>query len=176
MPVEHGDAELMSQPIDFLGVNYYWEHAAAYDPDHPEQFRLTAAYQPKTEMGWSVVPLGLYRHLKWLDDHTGGIPLYVTENGCAMPDSVSSDGRVHDPRRIEYLRGHFSAAASALAEGVNLNGYFVWSFLDNFEWAFGYTKRFGIVYCDYETLERIPKDSFYYYRDVVAGAESFYPI
>lgn len=176
LPIEDGDMEVIAEPIDFLGVNYYWEHAAAHDPDHPEGFRFVADYQPKTEMGWSIVPLGLYRHLKWLDDHTGGLALYVTENGCATADAVSADGRVHDTGRVDYLRGHFSAAASAMQEGVNLQGYFVWSFVDNFEWAFGYTRRFGIVYCDYETLERIPKDSFYYYRDVIAGAESFYPV
>ena len=176
MPIKDGDMEIISEPIDFLGVNYYWEHAAESDSEAPEGFRFTDTYHPETEMGWSVVPLGLYRHLKWLDSHTGGLPMFVTENGCAMPDAVDADGRVHDDRRVDYLRGHFSAAATALQEGVNLQGYFVWSFIDNFEWAFGYTRRFGIVYCDYETLERVPKDSYYYYRDVIAGAEAFYPV
>lgn len=175
LPINDGDMAIIAEPIDFLGVNYYWEHAAAHDPDHAEGFRFVPAYQPETEMGWSIVPLGLYRHLKWLDEYTGGLALYVTENGCAMPDAVSADRRVHDDGRVDYLRGHFSAAAAAMQEGVNLQGYFVWSFVDNFEWAFGYTRRFGIVYCDYDTLERIPKDSFYYYRDVIAGSESFYP-
>jgi beta-glucosidase len=176
LPIEDGDMEVIAEPIDFLGVNYYWEHAVVHDPKEQEGYRTTEVYQPETDMGWSVVPLGLFRHLRWLDEHTEGLPLYVTENGCAMPDAVSEDGRVHDPRRVDYLRGHFSAAAAAVQEGVNLQGYFVWSFIDNFEWAFGYTKRFGITYCDYETQKRIPKDSFYYYRDVIAGFESFYPV
>lgn len=123
-------------------------------------------------MGWPITPKGLHRHLQWLHEHTGGMPLYITENGCAMPDTLSDDGtRVHDRGRIDFLKSYLSAAADAIRDGVNLQGYFLWSFIDNFEWAYGYTKRFGIVYCDYVDGRRVPKDSFYFYRDVIAGME-----
>ncbi len=193
MPIQEGDLELISGHIDYLGVNFYWEDAARYHADAPEEFRLVPQYQTTTEMGWPITPLGLERHLRWLHDYTGGIPLYVTENGTAMPDvptrapgdgpqgdtagrpPAGADGRrgraVHDYDRIAYLRSHLAACRRAMDAGVDLRGYFLWSFMDNFEWSFGYTKRFGVVYCDYETQERIPKDSFFFYRDVIAGAE-----
>jgi beta-glucosidase len=124
-------------------------------------------------MGWPVTPRGLYRHLRWVHERTGDLPLYVTENGAAMPDVLSADGeRCHDPRRISYLREHFEACRDAIEAGVPLAGYFLWSLIDNFEWSLGYTKRFGIVYCDYVNLRRVPKDSFYFYRDVIAGHET----
>jgi beta-glucosidase len=124
-------------------------------------------------MDWPIVPEGLARHLRAISDYTGGkIPLYVTENGTAMPDTLTEDGQAcHDIDRILYLRSHFAACLRAIRDGVDLRGYFLWSFIDNFEWAYGYSKRFGVVYCDYETQRRIPKDSFYYYRDIVAGGE-----
>ena len=172
MPIEDGDMRLIAKPIDFLGLNWYWEDVAAADSEHPEGFRLCPRYQDGTDMGWPVVPRGFYRHLRRLNELANGIPIYVTENGCAMPDELSADGtRCHDPRRVAYLRDHIEAMRDAWRDGVNLKGYFVWSFIDNFEWSFGYTKRFGIVYCDYVDCRRVPKDSFYFYRDVVAGHE-----
>jgi len=124
-------------------------------------------------MGWAIVPQGFVRHRRGLAAETGGIPIYVTENGCAQKDEVQIDEhgqkRVHDMGRIQYLRAHFQAMMQALDEGIPLKGYFLWSLLDNFEWAHGYSKRFGIIYMDYSTLQRIPKDSYYYYRDVIAG-------
>ena len=92
-----------------------------------------------------------------------GVPLYITENGAAIADEKSDDGEVHDPARVEYLDGYFRAAHRAIADGVDLRGYFVWSLMDNFEWAFGYSKRFGLIYVDFETLERTPKDSARWY-------------
>lgn len=172
VPLEDGDMEIISGEIDFLGLNYYHEHAVAADPDHPEGFRGVPQYQQTTEMGWPITPPGIYRHLKWLSDHTAGIPLYVTENGCAMPDALNEAGtRVHDHDRIAFIRAYLDACADAIRDGVNLKGYFLWSFIDNFEWAYGYTKRFGIVYCDYVNTRRVPKDSYYFYRDVIAGFE-----
>ncbi len=172
MPVERGDMELIGQPIDFLGLNWYFEEVAAADADHPEGFRLCRQYQETTEMGWPVVAKGFYRHLRWLEGYTTGMPIYVTENGCAAPDELDRDGtRCHDPRRIAYLREHIAALRDAWRDGVNVKGYYVWSFIDNFEWAYGFTKRFGVVYCDYLDQRRVPKDSFYFYRDVVAGHE-----
>ena len=96
------------------------------------------------------------------------MPIYITENGAAFKDEVSAEGGVHDPRRVNYLREHLAACHQAINEGVDLRGYFVWSLLDNFEWAYGYTKRFGITYVDYATQQRIPKDSFDFYRGVIA--------
>ncbi|MFW6368525.1 MAG: GH1 family beta-glucosidase [Spirochaetota bacterium] len=172
VPVKDGDLEIIAGDIDFLGVNYYTESAVAHDPTHPEGFREVSQYQEKTDMGWPITPDGLYRHLNWLHAHTGGLPMYVTENGCAMPDHLNEDGtRVHDKDRIDFLRAYFRACADAIRDGVNLQGYFLWSFIDNFEWAYGYTKRFGLVYCDYTDRRRIPKDSYYFYRDVIAGME-----
>jgi beta-glucosidase len=170
MPVKEGDMELIAGPIDFLGLNYYFEQVVAEDDSAPERFREAAQHNPQTDMGWYVVPSGLYRQLHWVSEHTGNLPLYITENGAAYRDQLSPDGeRCHDPDRIAYLRDHLEACARARAAGVDLRGYFLWSFIDNFEWAFGYTKRFGIVYCDYIDNRRVPKDSFYFYRDVVAG-------
>ena len=174
IPYEDDDMELISQKIDFLGLNYYQEHAVAFDSQSPEQFTYVPTSYPETDMGWDIIPAGLYRQLKWTHDQYGDIDLYVTENGCAAPDALSQDGtRCHDEMRVEYLRGHFGACLSAIKAGVPLKGYFLWSFIDNFEWAFGYTKRFGVVYCDYQDGRRIPKDSYYYYREVIAGYEVF---
>lgn len=173
VPVLDGDLEKISRKIDFIGINYYTEHVVAFDPDSPEKFRSVPQCEPVTDMGWPIVPKGFHRHLRWIAENTNGLPLYVTENGCAMPDELDDTGtRCHDPRRIDYLRSHLGACARAIADGVPLKGYFVWSFIDNFEWAFGYTRRFGIVYCDYLDARRIPKDSFYFFRDVVSGAEA----
>lgn len=187
MPVENGDMELIAAPIDYLGANYYWEDVVSYDADAPEEFQYVPQYQATTDMGWPITPEGLARHLRWLAEYTGGLPLYVTENGTAMPDELvereepqagpeifpgaCGGACVYDYDRIAYLRSHLAACRRVIEEGVDLRGYFLWSFIDNFEWSFGYTKRFGIVYCDYETQCRVPKQSFYFYRDVIARAE-----
>ena len=170
LPVEPGDLEIIAAPVDFLGLNYYWEEAVHADPESPEGFAFAAQWQPVTDMGWPVVPGGLLRQLRWVQQRCGTLPLYVTENGCAAADRLSAGGtRCADQRRIDYLRGHLAACSQALKEGIPLAGYFLWSLIDNFEWSFGYTKRFGIVYCDYTDLRRVPKDSYYFYRDVIAG-------
>ncbi len=173
LPVEPGDREEMAEPVDFLGVHYYSEgavRAVPVSPDHPEGFDRAPTWQDTTEMGWDIVPSGLLRQLRWIREEFGDIPLYITENGAACPDRLE-EGRVRDRDRIAYLRGHLGFCRRAVGEGINLKGYFLWSFIDNFEWAHGYGKRFGLVYCDYRTRERFPKDSFYYYRDVIAGNE-----
>ena len=166
-PIEDGDMEDISTPIDFIGVNYYSEDAVQLDAEDRFRFRTAPDWHPVTDMDWPIVPDGLYRLLRWISDESGNMPIYITENGAAVKDEVSLDGRVHDKERIDYLRSHFSAALEAIEDGVNLQGYYIWSFLDNFEWAKGYSKRFGIVYCDYATLERIPKDSAYFVKDVI---------
>lgn len=168
--IEEGDLQQISAPLDFLGVNYYTRSVVADDPNMP--MLRTRSIQPAgaeyTEMGWEVYPEGLYRLLRRLHEEYAPDAIYITENGAAFPDTVES-GRVHDERRIAYLREHLTSCWRAIQEGVPLRGYFVWSLLDNFEWGYGYSKRFGIVFVDYATQERIPKDSAFFYRDVIAA-------
>jgi beta-glucosidase len=120
-------------------------------------------------MGWTIEPEGLTEILLRVLRDYGDIPIYVTENGAAFYDYVDPNGAVRDPERIDYLRGHFAAAHAAIAQGVDLRGYFVWSLYDNFEWAQGYGQRFGLVFTDYRTQERILKESAHWYRDVIAA-------
>jgi len=157
-------------PIDFLGLNYYTRNVFREDGS------LLGAMVPQTDsehtaMGWEVYPDGMYNMLtRVYADYTPS-SLYITENGCAMDDpEPNADGVVEDPRRVAYLEGHFNAAERAIAAGVPLHGYFVWSLMDNFEWAFGYDKRFGIIRVNYKTLERHLKQSALWYRDLIAGA------
>jgi beta-glucosidase len=118
-------------------------------------------------MGWPIVPSGLTDLLTRIHDGYPELPVVITENGAAFADTVSEDAAVHDEDRIAYLRTHLAAVHEAIQRGVDVRGYYVWSLLDNFEWAFGYTKRFGIVHVDYDTLERTPKDSARWYADVI---------
>jgi beta-glucosidase len=120
-------------------------------------------------MGWEVYPQGLHDLLVHLYQQYSIPGIYITENGAAFPDTLSPDGHVHDPLRIQYLHDHLLQGHAAIEEGVPLAGYFVWSLMDNFEWAYGYSRRFGIVYIDYPTQRRIIKDSGYWYRDTIAA-------
>ena len=180
--VHDGDMELIGAPIDFLGVNYYSPHYVRLDdgerlgsdesevPGRPGVIVCKPQQLPRTSMGWLVEPGGLYDTLRELAAETSAeFPLYVTENGCAAEDYVNPDGRVDDLERVEYLRGHLDAAWRAIRDGVNLAGYFHWSLLDNFEWAWGYQKRFGLVFVDFETQRRIPKRSAEIYREIAAA-------
>jgi beta-glucosidase len=164
------DMKLIRQPIDFLGVNYYTRMVVEHD-DTRLPLRANAVAQigaPHTQMGWEVYPAALTEILMWIKQRYGDIPLYVTENGSAFADPPSAiDGRIADPLRAEYLDDHLKAVRGALKQGVNLRGYFAWSLLDNYEWSYGYTKRFGIVHVDYTTQERTIKDSGRFYSDVV---------
>lgn len=166
------DFDELRIPFDFLGVNYYTRGLTKAD-DSVIVERATRVKNPRatyTETGWEVFPQGLTDTLTWVRDTYGDIPLYITENGAAFYDPpVAQDGRIDDPLRIDYLRKHLSAVHDAISAGVNVRGYFVWSLLDNFEWALGYSKRFGIVHVDYETLQRTPKQSARYYAEVVKG-------
>jgi len=165
--VKPGDLDVIATPIDFLGVNYYTRAVVADDPSEPLlSVRHVPGEGPRTEMDWEVYPDGLYDLLSRLRRDYGDIPIYITENGAAFDDRVQ-DGGVHDADRVAYLASHFAAAHRFLEEGGNLRGYYVWSLMDNFEWAFGYTKRFGLVYVDYDTLARIPKDSYFWYQRVI---------
>lgn len=166
-PIRPGDLDLIARPLDFLGVNYYTVARVA-----PGEGVYPVRYLPPegeaTALGWAVRPDGLYGLLKRL----GALvpwPLYVTENGAAYEDRWAGEGVVEDPLRVAYLEAHLEAAFRARAEGVDLRGYFVWSLLDNFEWAHGYRPRFGLFYVDYPTQRRIPKRSALWYRDLLSA-------
>jgi beta-glucosidase len=165
--LQDGDLETISVPIDFLGVNNYFRFVVGAGPNGP-QFVANPEAQ-HTDMGWEVHPDGLYKLLARVANDYAPPAIYVTENGAAFGDVRVHDGAVHDPERTAYLDTYIDAVGRAAAEGAPVKGYFVWSFLDNFEWGHGYSKRFGIVYIDYPTLERVPKDSFYWYRDLIAA-------
>ena len=162
-PIADGDLETIAAPLDFLGINYYTRNVVRAGVGE-----VATEGAEHTDMGWEVYPDGLRDLLVRLHAEYELPDLYITENGAAFPDS-RNNGTVRDPRRIAYLGGHLDAVASAIADGVPVRGYFLWSLLDNFEWAFGYSRRFGIVYVDFETLERVPKDSFAWYRDFIAA-------
>ena len=167
--IADGDLETIATPIDFLGINNYTSPLVAAD-EHGGRSRIVRRNDvDRTDMGWEVVPEGLHDLLVRIHRDYAPPAIYVTENGAAFPDVRGHDGAVQDPERQSYLQGHLDAAARAITEGVPLRGYFAWSLLDNFEWAWGYWKRFGLVYIDYATLERVPKGSFYWYRDFIAA-------
>jgi beta-glucosidase len=162
--IRDGDLQAIGRPIDFLGVNYYMRTvASAGEPWSPAQ-----AGAAVTDMGWEVYPAGLTELLERLHRDYAPPPLYITENGAAFKD-LAAAGAVEDEDRRRYLADHVAAVAEAIARGVDVRGYFVWSLLDNFEWASGYEKRFGIVRVDFETGERTPKRSAHWYRRFIAA-------
>lgn len=158
---------LIAQPIDFLGVNYYLRLVVKRGREPIlEVEALDLPHYEKSDMGWEVYPRGIYEVLVRVMEDYAPLAIYVTENGFAFQD-MWSDGTISDERRIAYLRDHLLWVYQALEEGCPVKGYFVWSLLDNFEWALGLSKRFGLVYVDYQTLRRIPKQSFFWYRRVI---------
>jgi beta-glucosidase len=178
--VAAGDLDVIGQPVDFIGVNYYAPvYLRAGDPDDLRRHERPAVgdlpgvveYAPnwleRTDMDWLVEPDGLYDTLMSLSRDAPGLPVYITENGCAVQDYVNPSGEVNDTDRVRYLHAHLEAAARAIRDGANLRGYYLWSFLDNFEWGWGYQKRFGIVFVDFGTQRRIPKSSARFYSEVV---------
>jgi beta-glucosidase len=173
--IRDGDEAIINAPIDVLGVNFYTPTYVFAKPGQPalpenpgtEGIGFRDPVGPVTDMNWQIEPAALTRLLERIHRDYDGIPLMVTENGAAYPDGPSADGGVHDTNRIEYLDGHLRACHDAISHGVDLRGYFVWSLLDNFEWAEGYAKRFGIVHVDYATQQRVAKDSARWYQDVI---------
>jgi beta-glucosidase len=159
----------LRQPIDFVGINYYLRLVVADEPSGGITRTRTErqAKCPHTAMDWEIYPTGLTDTLTWLRQRYGQVPIYITENGAAFDDTLDESLVVRDEPRVEYLRAHLRAAAAAIEAGVDLRGYFVWSLLDNFEWACGYSKRFGIVHVDFGTQRRTPKASALFYRDVI---------
>lgn len=171
--IQPGDMEAIATPIDFIGLNFY-RRTVIRNTEVPEDQNLPQTLFPApvndenySEMGWEIYPEGLLRVLGRLHFEYQIPKIYVTENGCSFSDAPADDGRVRDERRTRYLREHLLVAHKAIEMGIPLAGYFVWSLLDNFEWAHGYSQRFGIVWVDYETQQRIIKDSGHWYAQVI---------
>jgi beta-glucosidase len=173
--MQPGDDRVIAAPIDFLGVNYYFRHVvrAADSPQAAplpwvagDEVEFVERGLPKTAMGWEIDPGGLHEMLARVHREYGVPAIYVTENGAAFADEPPANGVVRDPERVAYLREHLQMAQRAAGEGVPLRGYFVWSLMDNFEWSYGYDRRFGLVRVDYDTLERIPKESGRWFAEV----------
>ncbi|MBO3740602.1 GH1 family beta-glucosidase [Actinoplanes flavus] len=173
--IRDGDETIINAPIDVLGINYYTPAYVSAAPGHPGPLdypgshgvRFRAPVGPVTDMNWQIEPAALTRLLTRLHRDYPGVPLMITENGAAYPDGPAENGEVHDLRRIEYVDSHLRACHDALAAGVDLRGYFAWSLMDNFEWAEGYAKRFGMVHVDYTTQQRVLKDSAKWYSEVI---------
>ena len=168
--IADGDLEIISGAIDFVGINHYqrviaWAEVGAGFLN----LRERPAEPAITSFGWSVIPDSLHDVLVRVSRDFTKLPIYVTESGASFDDYVDPNGEVVDSERVSYFSGYLEAAGTAIQNGVNLRGYFAWSFLDNFEWAEGYSKRFGLVYVDYRTQERIPKKSAYWYRQLIAA-------
>jgi beta-glucosidase len=171
VPIRDGDLEQISVPIDFLGVNNYFRTVVKAGPtgDGSDDQMVKPEFAEYTTMGWEVYPDGLYNLLTRLQRDYQPPAMYITENGAAFKDTPDEDGKVHDPRRENYLRLYLRAAHRAVADGVKLQGYFAWSLLDNFEWAHGYAQRFGITYVDYPTQRRVIKSSGRWYARAIAA-------
>ena len=166
--VQPGDLERIRFPIDQLGINYYSRMTMKHEPGRLFDAGWGDAHcQRWTGMGWPVQPDGLYDLLLEFKHLYGNPAVFIAENGAAYDDVVTPDGAVHDAERVAFLRDHVAAVGRALAEGCNVKGYLVWSLLDNFEWAEGLSKRFGIVRVDYDTLQRIPKDSYHWFAETI---------
>ena len=164
------DMKLISSPIDWLGVNYYTRGVIKAAPNEPwPHFEEEEGALPKTQMGWEIYPEGLELLLKRIyNDYTNEIPIMITENGMANEDVVSND-ICDDPIRVKYFEDHLQAVIRCIAYGVPVKGFFGWSLLDNYEWAYGYEKRFGLVHVDYETQKRTPKASFKAFQKAISG-------
>jgi len=181
--IRDGDLAAIGAPVDYVGVNYYRPHyVRAGDwtdlrlgespvPDHPGFVEYLPPERPQTVMGWLVEPDGLYEILTRLHRETRGLPLYITENGCAAEDYVNPDGEINDTERVDYIHGHLDATLRAIEDGVDVAGYFHWSLLDNFEWAWGYRRRFGLFYVDYGSQRRLPKRSAVFYGGIARSGE-----
>ncbi len=162
------DFATIQAPIDWVGINYYTRKVIAPDPSHWPSLAEVEGPLPKTFMDWEIYPDGLYDFLmRTTREYAGDLPIYVTENGLAAPDALEN-GAVSDSGRIDFLQRHLAAVQRALADGAPVKGYYVWSLLDNYEWALGYEKRFGLVHVDFDTLVRTPKASYHALKEALA--------
>ena len=168
MDIRPGDMEAMATELDFIGLNMYSRAIVAHDPDGgPSAFRRLPGTGPRTSMDWEVWPAALHRIVMRIDRDYGHAASTSPRTGCAEPTGPGADGLVHDADRVDYLAGHIGQLARAIDDGCDVRGYFAWSLLDNFEWAAGYTQRFGIVWVDVDDgLRRIVKDSGWWLRDL----------
>ncbi|MFI9389343.1 GH1 family beta-glucosidase [Streptomyces bauhiniae] len=169
LPEKPGDLETIAAPLDWLGLNYYMPAHVADDPDGPAPYTRSVRREgvPRTGMDWEIDASGIETLLLRLTEEYGARKIYVTENGSSFPDLVGPDGTVDDPERRAYLESHLAACASAVAKGAPLAGYFAWSLMDNFEWAYGYDKRFGLFHVDYATQARTIKASGRRYAEII---------
>jgi beta-glucosidase len=168
IPVQDGDLAVISTPMDFLGINYYFGQQFSGSEDNGATPAKTVPFgKPVTAMGWEILPEKFTELLVRLGEDYPGLPMYITENGSAFDDAPDETGFVNDEKRAAYLSSHIAAVAAARQAGADVRGYFAWSLLDNFEWAYGYAKRFGLVRVDYETQERTIKRSGLWFRDTI---------
>ena len=165
--MQDGDLSIINCAIDFLGVNFYTRLTYSAPQQAGEFYFEHEHMEPRTDIGWEIYPQALVDLLTGLHEKYSLPPIYITENGAAMSDKLEN-GQVDDPDRIDYYNQHLNAVHEAIEAGVNIKGYFAWSLMDNFEWAEGYSKRFGLTYVDYDTQERIVKSSGKAYKALLA--------
>jgi beta-glucosidase len=169
LDIRPGDLEIIKAPIDFIGINLYTRMTIRHDPGEPlmgTRHAYPGEENELTDFGWEVYPRALSEMIMRISRDYPGTPLYVTENGASYGEGPGPDGKVHDARRIRFLRGYISEMGKAIARGADVRGYFLWTFTDNFEWAEGFGQRFGIVHCDFKTQQRIVKDSGHWYSQL----------
>ncbi len=176
MDVRPGDMEAVKEPLDFIGINLYTRSVAAHDPAEPNLgVRQVPGPGPRSAFGWEIWPAAIYRMIMRVDKDYGHPPIYITENGTSDPTPPGDEGRVHDQVRIDYYRGYLGQVGRAIAEGADVRGYYAWSLMDNFEWTFGFSQRFGLIHVDYQRGQKHTiKDSGYWYRDLIAAGEIEY--
>ena len=170
--IKEGDLKIISTPTDFLGVNYY-SRAVIRNKEVDEAINSPKNTEmgPETDFGWEVYPPGIYDLLMRLHNDYGVNEIIITENGCSYGDSPDHNRKIKDTKRIDYYKSHINQVLKAVEAGVPCTGYFAWSLMDNFEWAQGYSQRFGLIWVDFQTLERIPKDSYHWYRDFISSTK-----
>ena len=165
--IKNGDLEKISIKNDFLGVNYYSRHLVKFSQNSGLNFEAVHGNFERTAMDWGIVPQALYDLTLRLRKEYTKIPIYITENGAAFDDIISEDGKIHDDKRIDYIREHLKKVAELNEKGADIRGYYVWSLIDTFEWSHGYAKRFGIIFIDYESQKRIFKNSALWYKNLI---------
>ena len=166
--LKEGDLDIISRETDFLGVNYY-SRGVVRDEEVNQEKNLPKNIEmgPKTDFGWEVYPRGIYDLLLDLKHKYGADNIYITENGCSYSDGPDESNKVNDQRRIDYHHTHLTEIKNAIDDGVDCKGYFAWSLMDNFEWAQGFSQRFGLIWVNFDSLERIPKESYYWYKSYI---------